>query len=1064
MLMKHLFAAAAVAPLCFAAATAFGQTTISVKTNPPLVTSTAGNIDVGASGTIDTLVAGPAITVDSNNTISIEGQVLVRDQANATGVLVQGDAAGRASSFTMAAGVLRADDSFTNTDTNHDGNLDGPFVPGPALRYGLRVTGPGTFTGDITQTGGIIAIEGNGASAAVSIETPVVGNLALTGQIGTLGTGSFGVVTTAPISGNVTIGGILGTIGEDATGVSIGGDVGGKLLFNGSVSVTGFRYPTRPTVQKTVDKLGADDLLIGGPGIRISNSVAKGVWFYQTIGDNDPNSTDEDGDGLDDTTETGAFEILASGSAPAIIIGGASNIVLGNTNTTLTATNYGLILGGSITASGVYDKISAQAVIIGGQGGTVNTSNGIRVEGSISSAAIFADSTALHLEKGAIAPLLTVDGTISAGALGSATSNSPLPDPTLRALVIDVGASVPTLMNTGIIRAGLNGTFGNLTAVSDASGTLNSITNEGTISAVITTGSTDIAGVGKTVALDLSANTTGVEVLQQQNTVTTGAIAPVMTGDVLFGSGNANLQILAGSLVGFVAFGSGTNILNVADGATISGGLSNTGTLTATVDGVLAITSAEKVPLASLTTGNNSTLLFTVDPKAGASAATELIVSGQTILGPGSAIAVGFRSKLSTPAGGVTNLVLIDAAGGLTNKGFVSSLDGKLPYIYDGQLSQVGNQLLLAVSRRSAADMGLTGSPANAFNAFYDNFDKDPSVTNIVLSKTTQGGFNGIYNQFLPDYSGGPFNSMASGVRAVQRNQAEEPADMNAGEPRSWLQEVGFGVNQTSNTAEVGYQTAGFAVAAGYEQPAGKLGTVGYSLAILTSDVSNNSRAFGSKLSASSLAGSFYWRKAAGGLVMDASATGAYAWFDSQRRIVDVGVGGSQNLVRTADANWYGAMGGLRLGAAYEAKLGSFYIRPEASVDYLYLYENGYKENGGGASIDLTVDSRSSSNSTAEVGLVVGGRFGRTFHWGPELTVAYRTTLAGSLGTTTANFTATPADRFGLTALPIDKQRLLVRLALRGSGAYANFALEGSGEFGNMYDEYTGRLVVRFIF
>jgi uncharacterized protein YhjY with autotransporter beta-barrel domain len=672
------------------------------------------------------------------------------------------------------------------------------------------------------------------------------------------------------------------------------------------------------------------------------------------------------------------------------------------------------------------------------------------------------------LGSGAIAPVLTVDGLISAGALGSATTSAALPPLTVRALQIDLGANVPVLTNTGTIRAGLNGTFGNLTAVGDASGTLKTITNEGTISAAITTGSTDVAPVGQTIALDLRANTTQVAVLQQQNPDTTVTKVPAMTGDVLFGAGNADLEILAGSLVGSVAYGTGTNILNVASGATVSGGLSNAGTqLTATVNGVLAITSSNTIQMTSLTTGANSTVLFTADPTSGSSAISNLQVATTATLASGSAIAVGFKSKLPTPAGnplGVTNLTLINAAGGLVNNGFVSSLDGRMPYIYEGNLSATASQLLLAVRRRSATEVGFAGSPANAFNAFYDNFDKDPSVTNIVLSKTTQAGLAGLYNQFLPDYSGGPFNSMASGMRAVQRNQAEEPVDMNQGEPRSWLQEVGFGVNQTAKGGEIGYDTAGFAVAAGYEQPADKLGTVGYSLALLTSDVSNNNRAFGSKLSASSLAGSFYWRKAAGGLLLDASATGAYAWFDSTRRVVDEGVGGAQNLVRAADARWYGAMGGMRLGASYEARLGNFYIRPEASLDYLYLYENGYKENGGGASVDLTVDSRTSSNSTGEFGIVLGGRFGRTFHWGPELQVAYRTTLAGSLGATNAAFTATPGDRFGLSALPIDKQRLLVRLALRGSGAYANFALEGSGEFGNLYDEYTGRLVVRFIF
>ncbi len=316
MSMKHLFVAAAVAPLCFAAASAFGQTTVSNATNKTLTTSSAGNIDVAVGGAVDSLVAGPVITVDSNNTVSIEGEVLVRDKPDSTGVLVVGDPAGRISGFTMTGGTLRSDDTLLNKDTNGDGNLDGPFVEDPALRYGLRITGPGTFTGDITTVGGIIAIKGNGASAAISIETPVVGNISLGGQVGQLGTDSFGVVTSAPVTGNVTIGGTIGAIGQNATAVPIGGDVSGKLLFNGSITATGFRYPTRPALQATVDRLDFDDLLIGGPAVRITNSVVGGVWFYQVIADTDPNNTDEDGDGVLDSSNWSAPRSPRRGPPP----------------------------------------------------------------------------------------------------------------------------------------------------------------------------------------------------------------------------------------------------------------------------------------------------------------------------------------------------------------------------------------------------------------------------------------------------------------------------------------------------------------------------------------------------------------------------------------------------------------------------------------------------------------------------------------------------------------------------------------------------------------------------
>jgi hypothetical protein len=1086
MSMKHLFAAAAVAPLCFVAASAFGQTTISKSTNAPLVTSTAGNIDVATGGAVDSLVAGPVITVDSNNTISIEGEVLVSDKPTATGVLIVGDPAGRTSGFTMGSGILRADDTLVNKDTDGDGDLDGPYVEDPALRYGLRITGPGNFIGDITTTGGLIAIKGNGASAAVSIETPVVGNISLEGQIGTLGTGSFGFVTSAPVTGNVTVGGTVGTIGEAATAIQIGGDVSGKLMFNGAITVTGYRYPTRPALQATVDKEDHDDLLVGGSGVKITNSVAGGVWFYQVIADTDVNQTDEDGDGILDSLELTSASVISSGSAPAVVIAGPNNIVLGN-NGTLATTNYGLILGGTIQGLGIYDHtidaqgnnvpVNTQAVVIGNlpgvAGGTVDTGNGILVSGNVQTSSVFSNGTAIRLGSGAIVPTLNVSGTISAGALGDPSSKPALVNgPTLLGVQIDAGATVQNLMVTGSILTGLNGTIGNLTAVNDVSGTLSSVINQGTISSVITTGSTDVAPKGTQIALDLSHNTTGVKVLQEQNPDPTVTAAPSIVGDVLFGAGSADFEITAGTVKGSIAFGAGTNnILNVADGAIVSGGLSNTGTLTVTVDGTLGITSSNAVPVATLTTGAKSTLLFTADPVAGSTPVTNLQVAGAAILADGTSIAVGFKSKLLTPAGnptGVVDLTLIDAAGGLTNGAGgpidAPTIDGKLPYLYEGTLTSNANQLLLEVQRRTATEVGLTGSPANAFNAFYDNFDKDTSVANIVLSKTTQAGFDGIYNQFLPNYTGGPFNSLATGIRAIQRTQSEAPVDMAQDEPRSWLQEVGFGDNESASGSELGYASAGFAVAAGYEQPAGKLGTVGYSVAILTSDVQDDGRAFGSKLSASSLAGSFYWRKAAGGLLLDASATGGYAWVDSTRRVVDADAAGDQNLIRAADANWYGAMGAVRLGAAYEAKLGDFYIRPQALIDYLYLYESGYSETGGGPSVDLTVGSRQSSNSSAEVGIAFGGRFGRTFHWGPELQVAYRETLGGALGTTNAAFTATPGESFNLSALPVDKHSLIVRLALKGSGAYANFALEGSGEFGDLYDEYTGRLVVRFIF
>ena len=50
--MKRLFAAAAAAPLCFAASQALAQTTISTATTTPLATSTAGDINIDINGSV----------------------------------------------------------------------------------------------------------------------------------------------------------------------------------------------------------------------------------------------------------------------------------------------------------------------------------------------------------------------------------------------------------------------------------------------------------------------------------------------------------------------------------------------------------------------------------------------------------------------------------------------------------------------------------------------------------------------------------------------------------------------------------------------------------------------------------------------------------------------------------------------------------------------------------------------------------------------------------------------------------------------------------------------------
>jgi hypothetical protein len=332
-----------------------------------------------------------------------------------------------------------------------------------------------------------------------------------------------------------------------------------------------------------------------------------------------------------------------------------------------------------------------------------------------------------------------------------------------------------------------------------------------------------------------------------------------------------------------------------------------------------------------------------------------------------------------------------------------------------------------------------------------------------VFQKTNAADFGRLFDQFLPDYSGGPFNGLANATRAVFQAQGEEVRDMVPGEPRSWLQEVGVGTKFES-VNDIDYQTGGFAVAGGIEHQLGENQFYGFSGSFMSSEIRNANRALGSLLTGSALMSSVYWRAQEGPMVIDASFGGAYAWFESDRRIVDQNTLGVQNLIRTANADWTGALAGARLGVTYNWNAGPFYVKHDAVLDAVYVREGGYAENGGGAGVNLVVGERETYEVAAEAGILLGARFGRTFKWGPELRVAYRGQLDGGEGETIGHFVSAPNQGFILPGLIKDRQRIVVRAALRGSGAYSNFAFEASGDIGEIYQAYMARFVVRFLF
>lgn len=1042
MSLRYVLLAAA-SPLCLAVGVAHAETSISTTTTTPVATATAANgsrdsIKVTSAGAVNP-TGGAAITMNSSDAVTLEGSIKITDANDATGILVLGGA----SADVKASGSITLDESTEIKDTDSDGDNDGPFATG-ARRYGIRVTGPAAFAGSIYMPSGSISIEGND-SAGVSAETAVGGSVTTAG-ITLVGDRSFGVHTASTVAGSVNVLGGVTVQGQGSVGVATDGDVAGRLLIGSTVTSTGFRYATRPS-DAAIAKLDADDLLIGGSAVRVRSDVLGGILVDAPPPNLDANDADEDDDGIPDANET-TGTITSFGSAPALAVGAADRAVrLGVGGTGVNA--YGLNIKGSVAAAGIYDGISATAIQLGGFGGAVNVDGGVRLSGAVTSNSAKADSIGLRLGAGAAAPILNVaDGSIKSTATATDAVN-------VRAVQVDAGASLASIYNSGTVSSALTSNKGSSTAILDASGTVREVVNARTIAATITKADSTAAQTGRAIALDLRTNTAGVTVRQVANASTD--VTSAIVGDVLFGSGAARLDLLAGTLDGAVAFGSGADTLTIDGGAKLTGAITDAGGgLAMTVTkGRLTATNADVINLTSLNVGAAGELVFTADPAN--SKATQLNVSGAANLAAGAKIGLQFASKLTAP----TTYTLV-RAGSLTAGALDQGLLSSMPWLYkaDIRTDTAQNSIVADVRRRTATEAGMTSAEAAAFDAVFQNFDRDTAVRDALLSKTDQTGFVNLYDQFLPDYQGGLFQVLAAANETAGRAIEEEQPLLSTEGVRVWTQEIAFKVKRDLD-GPASYDADGFGLAAGMEAPDTSLGTLGVLTSFVNVNVDENGASAAESLTGSLFSAGLYWRESVGGLTANLGVTGGYAMMDNKRVVLNTDTA----LQRTAESDWNGYTAAIHGNASYTLKAGMFYAKPHVTADYFLFKEDGRTEKGGGEAIDLKIEDRSSSQLSAFAGVTLGARFGEesAWIWAPEITAGWRQVSGDGADVTTARFVA-GGPSFSLSAPDLNGGGGVVRVALRGQGEYFDFAIEAGGEVRDDYEVYDGRLVARFLF
>src|SRR5690606_26270653 len=184
------------------------------------------------------------------------------------------------------------------------------------------------------------------------------------------------------------------------------------------------------------------------------------------------------------------------------------------------------------------------------------------------------------------------------------------------------------------------------------------------------------------------------------------------------------------------------------------------------------------------------------------------------------------------------------------------------------------------------------------YDAFYSALGRDEALRNAFLDQVGRDEFFNLYEQLLPEHSGGPLLSLASGVDAVTRALTGRNASAAPGETSAWVQEINFYADK-DRTDTYGFRSEGFGIAGGVERGTG-LGAIGVSAAFTSSDLEDPESEAEEVLSASLLELGAYWRAQGQYWTTWARAAAGYASFESARRLV----GGGLNLRN--EASWNG--------------------------------------------------------------------------------------------------------------------------------------------------------------
>ena len=1020
--------------------------------------NSAGDIIIDSGGTLE-LDTGIAVTINSDNSLTNNGQIQITSESNAVGVLVDG-----------SVGNITGEITNNNLISIEGPETDSTLIDTAVNNFGIRINGPGGLIGSvINSAGGAIEVGGN-ASSGLILDTALTGSIVNDGRIITIGDNSTALNLNGAITGDISNGGTVNAGGTNSVGMYVGGAVSGGITNDGVVNAGSSE--SRDIEYNIVPEKS------GEAGIWIANSVGSG---FLNSGNRVTEALEPELAADDPAASMTDAGVSATGSGPALRIrpggpsGALSNITLGTVGTgdnAFAILNQGLISTGSST-----EGIASEGIVIEGlvsEGITYSTTlaGGIRNDGGdVRVGATDASATTLRIGANATVPTISNSGDIlaitsdseedvNAGTISELGGNA-------TAIIVEEGGSLTSLVNPGMISASAAGSGSSAFAVVDNAGKLTSFLNTGDVLALIRDGST-----GTTTALDVRTSKSDFTFFNS------GTIA----GDIYLGDGNDTFTVTGGSIDGSLIFlGGGNDAVSLSD-TSVSGTFSfTTGTKIATVrNTTLSAGFVETGAIIDLTVSDSD---WTVLSDDGASFRTLDIQGGTTLRievdGVNNRAGTLSVSGIATLAADTTivpilrNYVrdqqvftLVEAGQLNTSLVATAAVPADTSYMHNIRIlpdSTNPNAILLEVTRRTAADLSLYGNMGALYEGAAGGLSADREFFSGLAAITIQADFESALLQTLPDTSNAimqaALDQQNMALGAINRRLDGVPAvGFYRDNPSVWIQPMGHYAKQAAGTDQLGYTTWSGGIAIGTDRQVGRLARAGIAYTQLWSFPDElTSLDNPSEFSSSQING--YIRLGDEIRNLQGSATLGYDSFNSERNVR------FGDIDRTAAGDWNGYQFSTAWQLALGVRRGTLSFIPTARIQYLYLHQGSYIEEGGGNGLNLNVASSNTDSLRGSLGLAGRKSFNREDNTSLEFEL--RTNYTREFMTGMQDFELT----FAAGGTPFILQRsantqglFSVGLGMFYKNEHATVSFDYDGEKGSGYTGHTGAVTVRFRF